>query len=591
MVIKCKRKKKDVRPNFISASSKEQSSVEIEEQLEHQRHKKKVTVSSGNEPESSPKLQLPTRLGNFIFDSETKTYFPKKKFRGIPEIDSNSKSDEYFARHLTKSIAPILEVCSNARQYRAMRERWIGKVIAQTMKFNSSCKNFTTSSGEPNWVSILPPISEINISIPDRQRNNDRGLTLIRSKNISPDLNCKWTFPSHFRSFDIQQSLDENFIPSIATLVNDGLFIRTSHNPRVWKKADVQGDEWNSITSHYHSPYATMIRIAPRDSINLLNFVTLNHQRPGSIDMFKIGSDYSSSTNIRIGGNGCNDVTFHPNFGKGNFIVAQAPRYHQNMHKFVLYCDILVGRTIYGHIHQQSSSDALCVEYLNPNVLLLGHRNGSISFHDSRTSEKQAVAGSSPAESEGSVTSILPLKSETSFLCKQSFGSCSVWDLRMISDRVHNSSFPLLNMRVPKHLCPNQSLSSCCTGVAIDPIESIVFAPFVDEYRRIPKIALWSLRTGQFMGHRSCVSTSFADGNSSGQGENSLPYFELCSKVTPSWELKNSFACESHDSIEDYRLTRRRDSWSLWFKSNSINSEFPPGMGSIHQLTFPWKEN
>jgi hypothetical protein len=214
-----------------------------------------------------------------------------------------------------------------------------------------------------------------------------------------------------------------------------------------------------------------------------------------------------------------------------------------------------------------SKSDALCVEYLNENITLYGHRNGSMSLFDTRRKTIQLV--SPPDEQDGSTTSILPLMNQTMFLAKKSFASCCLFDIRMLSPQRKNSAM-VWNMKVPK-TAANATLSTCCSGIAVDPTQTIAIAPFADGQRR-SYFALWSLTNGQLIGTNLAKATSVQTGIG-------LPHCELRAAVTPVWQLKT-------DQDGASTVQRKSNAWGLWFKSGQVEPSSPRCIGAIHQLTF-----
>lgn len=248
--------------------------------------------------------------------------------------------------------------------------------------------------------------------------------------------------------------------------------------------------------------------------------------------------------------------------------LAVAPRIAQNTRTVTLFRDLRSTTSFEMRTRDFSKSDALCVEYLAENTILYGHRNGSISLLDTRTRTIQSVACAD--EQTGSTTSVLPLTNGNMFLAKKAFGSCGLFDIRKMSPDRKDSSM-VWNMRVPKNTV-NAMLSTCCSGIATDPTQTIAIAPFADGQRR-SHFALWSLTNGELVGTKLCNSTA---NRNTGIG---LPHCELRSTITPTWQLKSD-----HDGASTVR--RRPNAWGLWFKSGQVETEAPCCVGSIHQLMF-----
>lgn len=260
--------------------------------------------------------------------------------------------------------------------------------------------------------------------------------------------------------------------------------------------------------------------------------------------------------------------------------VAVAPRIGRTTRHVTLHCDITSSSSSFkvGSARNEfPKSDALCVEYLNENSIVYGHRNGAITLLDTREGNLAKVT--SPSEQDGSVTAMQPLSNGHMFVAKKTFGTCFVFDIRMVSER--KGSATLWQLRVPKG-ASNPTLSSCCSGVAVDPDETIVIAPYADNHRT-SHFAMWSLAHGCLVGSKPILSKP--SGSQQGKKPTSgLPHTELRSIVTPSWELETQ---------QDGRniVKRRRNSWSLWFKSACVEPEAPRFFGSIHQVVFNGKGN
>ena len=110
-------------------------------------------------------------------------------------------------------------------------------------------------------------------------------------------------------------------------------------------------------------------------------------------------------------------------------------------------------------------SDALCIERRGDRFFT-GHRNGWLSITDLRVEESNSFP---PGDSSvGSLTRIMALNDGNTILTKHSFGSCLVWDLRMMGNSRDDKMKPLLSLTIPKPMI-HSTKSSCCNGIAMDP--------------------------------------------------------------------------------------------------------------------------
>ena len=226
-------------------------------------------------------------------------------------------------------------------------------------------------------------------------------------------------------------------------------------------------------------------------------------------------------------------------------------------------------------------SDALCIER-QADCYFTGHRNGWLSITDLRTDCMDSYAPGD--ESAGSLTRIMTMNDSNKILTKHSFGSCFLWDVRMMGRDATVS--PVLRLNVPKTMV-HPTKSSCCNGVALDPTQSIAISPFINVQERAC-IAFWSLSSGSFVGYKELqapeqdivvpeqdivVTTSITGG---------MPHCELSDAITPAWKPMVS-------ARDGDMLTPDEDRWGLLFKFGAplIRHATPSFISSIHQVTFP----
>ena len=256
-------------------------------------------------------------------------------------------------------------------------------------------------------------------------------------------------------------------------------------------------------------------------------------------------------------------------------------------------------------------SDVLCVEFdqgSNGRTAMFGHRNGAVSIVDRRCTLAKQLTNENA--NEGSVSSILcpTLSNGRTVLVKKSFGSCFLYDVRKMGkhSQVHSMVGPDLHS--------STTLSACCSGVALDPTESVVISPYLSMNNTV-SLGLWSLRTGLCMATKKPTMDAYVEPSKSNaininstttshtvvqpkprsNRAGSLPHCELNRNITPSWNLVDG-GMPSKDnerkSNATTKLERDRHRWSLWWKTESVpipnhgDGQIPNCIGTIHQLSF-----
>lgn len=233
----------------------------------------------------------------------------------------------------------------------------------------------------------------------------------------------------------------------------------------------------------------------------------------------------------------------------------------------------LESESCYSFEDKAPKSDALCIERRGDRFFT-GHRNGWLSIVDVRARSGDSFP---PVDaSAGSLTRIMVMKDNNKVLTKHSFGSCFLWDVRMMGHERENKITPLLQLNVPKSMIQSTK-SSCCNGIALDPRQSIVISPFVNAQERT-SLAFWSLSSGNFIGSKDLQLDEFGRSDAI----NSLLHCELSSTVTPAW--KSFSSSKDGDTVET-----EENSWGLWFKFGMplLGQPTPRFISSIHHVTFP----
>ena len=577
----------------VIVSSINNNNNEIQEQLERQRRKRRSAESSdGAEPRTAQEV-----MGNFEYDPETNAYFPKhsnvshqkkKQQEQQPEQLSGAivnnmqyhqpKLQRHWQNFISHDKCPIQriptfmighvgELCSTPRRYQTLRAHWTGRIFVDRMKVVPSARrgvdSRTPMGGQHVWELML-------LQLQRRQTSVD-GPT----SDMPWDLVCKTHLHSSSRTFDVQQtSSDYSRFPDIATLVEGGTFMRLGDSsPPLHHMRECLMDTPQRNSFFWRDTSQFMNRFAPRNSDDSPSIAVLTSSRPGTMDMMNQRPDSSNVMRVDISRGPCNDLAFHPLYGKGNCVIAVAPCITPKAKQVTIYSDILYGESFHMKTCAFSRSDALCVDFLNENSILFGHRNGLVSLCDTRTKQMQPVAA--PQCQLGSTTSLLSLSDGWRLLAKKSFGPCYMFDIRKMSARKDAAIVWHLPVSSEKS---NPTLSACCSGLAVDPTQTFAVSPFADSDRRC-HFAVWSLTNGQLLGSKPCQKATPLDSVEIQSNPIILPHIELCSTITPSWQLDT-------DQVGKGVVKRKSNAWSLWFKSGQVDPQAPGCVGSIHQLTF-----
>ncbi len=233
-----------------------------------------------------------------------------------------------------------------------------------------------------------------------------------------------------------------------------------------------------------------------------------------------------------------------------------------------------------------SKSETLCVRFRNDNEshhALFGHRDGGVSLLDTR-STKDALYLNPKNVSFGSVTSLQPLRRDANLVIgKGSFGACFIFDLRCMSscnNLPRRKQSCLSEFSIPDHLI-HRTRSVRCTGLAVDPSESIAIAPFIDQDDDV-RFAIWNIcnggliRTLRLNGVDACVTSG------AGKKRTTPAFCELSRVITSGYGM--SCALDSDSPT----VTCEGHSWGVWYKSNNLinGTESPAEGGGIHHLSF-----
>jgi hypothetical protein len=240
----------------------------------------------------------------------------------------------------------------------------------------------------------------------------------------------------------------------------------------------------------------------------------------------------------------------------------------------------------YNFKEEAPKSDALTIER-HSDIFYTGHRNGWLSMVDLRMDNANSYSPGGTSSAAGSLTRILVMNDDSNkILTRHSFGSCFLWDVRMMGrSGGGDKATPLLHLKVPKSMI-HPTKTTCCNGIAVDPTQSIAIAPIVSTEGQTC-LAFWSLSSGAFIGCKElrapeCVTSETASRGDGGGG--GMPHCELSSTITPAWKPIPSSTTRDGDLVEP-----NEDAWGLWFKfgSSPTGRVAPNFISSIHHVTFP----
>lgn len=223
-----------------------------------------------------------------------------------------------------------------------------------------------------------------------------------------------------------------------------------------------------------------------------------------------------------------------------------------------------------------SRSEPLCVQFrTSPHALVFGHRNGSVTSIDTRS--PGASCRSAPSSS-GSITNIQSLQDDKLVVVRSSFGSCRVLDVRRFSNSRDPSQCPrsiAVDLSLPESMV-HQTKSVRCTGMALDPTNTVAIAPFAsikDDLR----FAFWDVTSGELI--RTLRLDRLRNSSDSTRGLQPAAFCELSSVVTPGYEMLCKKDCESPLIVSGFS-----GSWGLWFKTGDCST--PQNGGGIHHIKF-----
>lgn len=239
-------------------------------------------------------------------------------------------------------------------------------------------------------------------------------------------------------------------------------------------------------------------------------------------------------------------------------------------------------------LSEKSTSDTLCVEFLNTSTTVYGHRNGSISTIDHRSGSVSYITKEQPS---GSIMSLISDQqsnrtaiSPHQIIAKGSFGRNYIFDVRKcgggsnyLAKRYKPSSLlHILSVPEENNVAAHPVKSSNCSGLALDPTGSIIVSPFIDRTANL-RLGVWTTNTGKL------VKSLLVNNPNS---VSSPLYCELSPHSTSAYKFEPNFIDCNEDKGGDCSFCLPTGAWGLWFKCGELIDGSPEESSGIHHILF-----
>ena len=217
----------------------------------------------------------------------------------------------------------------------------------------------------------------------------------------------------------------------------------------------------------------------------------------------------------------------------------------------------------------RQESEPLCIKFRNEHDAIFGLRNGCVQVYDRRSSTSVSSGNHEHGKLNlfGSATSVLPLhNNENVVLVRGSFGTCRLFDLRRLGNKKKSH---VCQYTLPE-LPGLSTQSGGCTGIAVDPEESIIVAPYtsrkMSDGAQQLKLAVWE-KGGDFLCEVPIGKSKL----------NGSVFCELSSIVTPGYGLQQERGTPVIANIGRF---------GLWYKTNAFADDIPSRVGGVHHIVF-----
>jgi hypothetical protein len=532
---------------------------DIEEQLRRQRAKQQIKKeadgpSTNDDDRVTVRPPPEKQLGDYVYDEERKTYFPKNTL--IPSCNINPVDESHNEPCMPRKNrrCDILEqwafnLTRSSRHRARAVSRWTGHSIFNSYErtFDILSERFSSySTTHHGW--LVMTIEESNVYEPDPYML----YTINGMFEIAP-----WN-----RNFDVLP-LNGSHLPQLVHSTGSGTeFCVCMSDPNnksspLWsmeleytivRHAIVRGMRFcgADLGVLSYDPFldTSTIRVVPTANLESINSTAtreVGHRGRASIENNQVrcqANDFcaTSPDTIVMACNQTRDERW----------------YEWTNEPMVVHLGR--GQTIPAHVTGFGTADALCIEPDGDTAdgALFGHRDGSLTLWDPR-SPYACVNTGLDVELNNVVAlhSLSPL-SPHQWLVRGSRGVCRLYDIRRAGS---NCGGKRSRQIVHEFSIPNGSNLNAwkCSGIATDPTHAVVITPFNRSNDTL--LSVWSLYSGDFIGSRSVLAGTI----------HSPPYHvKLCSTRTSAWKW-----C----SVKEDAICRRENAFGLWIAITSIQEE------------------
>ena len=306
------------------------------------------------------------------------------------------------------------------------------------------------------------------------------------NRQWSDDCDCKSYLQHTSPTFDVMLSVGDKHsiaMPHIATIANDVDSNNWVHYQRPSYNGNIGYSELGCI-SRSSSKQISGVRLATNGQNFFVGYTVHDKQNDQHSFSLKqtmhnmVHEEEEVAVEVTYAlVSPVNDFCFARNSSKrinsSNSTEAVVFAHGDNSDVNASFLDVKVGS--YTSIRNRwSKSEPLCVQFRSnneSNETLFGHRDGSVSLLDSRSSN-DVLFLNHPCASFGSVSNLLSLqKNDNVVAVKGSFGMCCIFDLRCMStskDHTRKIRSQLLDLSLPDHIL-HRTRSVHCDGAVCRP--------------------------------------------------------------------------------------------------------------------------
>lgn len=502
------------------------------------------------------------------------------------------------------------------------------------LELNSSTRTYRAERKRATWRSMLLPIGGSVRQTEERLIKS--GYLVPQPSHVPSDCACKQDLHPSARTFDVKESKDPDCMPHIATIIGrrgcDQIWYRNGTVPeggesyRLPSAPFTIGEDESRRGEQYQS-----VKFAPfwgegegeGESLDkaIMGAVSNDGRNGSGFSLLACKDNVNGLAepilDVAVGGAlRANDFAFSPGakFHRPGVVAFAHTTSRKSLDLYFL--DVASSFSYPRHFvgSKVCVSETLCVHRLDE-LLFYGHRNGKVSILDNRTNTLSSTEqdGKSPFGSTIMIKSLADCGNPYSFVAKDGFGPCRLYDMRRLStgdggaNRKGYASSPAL-VRVMTRPIDDMYVTgesrkmqgSGGNGIAVDPSGNTLLSPCISSSNRNGGgaafcIGAWSLVTGRMVREIELVPNLFQelwatcnakDDDLNITGSTFSKFCELSSTATSGWDFKKiESPTETLNSEE--AISRRVGSMGLWFKFQSGLQQMPREGGGIHHLSFP----